>query len=244
MTTRSSGPNCSFDSPATSGREAWHLVVDCIGIAESLRSCSVPPGTVRVRAAWEPQAVSAAISSRGVTVADSSKGLQRRFVSIRQSMQVFLSRTQAAVAEALLHYLQVGATGEEPGRMRVPEVVDPYPLVDPSCDEGGLPDALTEPPAWNVTVGVETPPRPRIVLPVGAALCSVVRVRGLAVFTAASAQRVAGQSPVPVPPPSGVGLGPAERVGVRQLDHPSLRGLGGRGEQEVVHTQVPLADVG
>src|SRR5262249_48041660 len=147
-------------------------------------------------------------------------------------MQVFLSLTQAAVAEAFLHHLQIGAASEQPGRMSVPEVVNPDTLVDLRCDERGLPYALAEPSAWNVTVGVEVPPGSRVVLPVGTTLSPVVRVRALAVLTAASAQRVPSQRPVPVPTTGGVWLGPAERIGVGQLDHPSLRRFSGRGEQK------------
>ena len=50
-------------------------------------------------------------------VADPAECLDRGLVSVRERVQVPLSRHDRRVAEALLHDLQVGSAGEQPRRM-------------------------------------------------------------------------------------------------------------------------------
>jgi len=48
-------------------------------------------------------------------------------VGLGKSVEIFLRRHDAAVPEPLLHRLKIGAAGEQPGGVGVPEIVDAGP---------------------------------------------------------------------------------------------------------------------
>ena len=61
------------------------------------------------------------------------------------------------MAESVLDHLQVGAAGEEPGGVRVAQVVGAPGTSVPPASECGAPDLQPEPVAGNVAVGVHRP---------------------------------------------------------------------------------------
>jgi hypothetical protein len=103
-------------------------------------------------------------------------------------VEVLFGGAQAAVAEALLDDLEVGATGEQPRGVRVTEVVDTHSHHQVGLLHGWLPDGLPEPVRWDVPVRVTCPQAARVVLAVGAPLGPVAAVRLPAVVAAAAAE--------------------------------------------------------
>ena len=67
------------------------------------------------------------------------------------------------MAETLLDHLQVSATGQEPGRVRVAQVMDPQPG-EPGRVTRRVPHLTAEPVGRDVPVGVPGPGRAGTVL--------------------------------------------------------------------------------
>src|SRR5215472_4006457 len=124
----------------------------------------IPTIAVPVLAAW------AAVASHGDARAnpcsggpdelwptDAGKRIQRGLVGRGQGVQVALRRDDAGVAEALLDHLQVRATGQEPGRVRVAEVMNPQPR-KPGRLPHRVPHLLAKPVGWDVSVSFPGPP--------------------------------------------------------------------------------------
>jgi hypothetical protein len=61
-----------------------------------------------------------------MATADASQRVEGGLVGVREGVQVFLRGGDASVAEAFLDDLEVGATGKQPGRVSVAQVVHPY----------------------------------------------------------------------------------------------------------------------
>ena len=61
-------------------------------------------------------------------------------VGVGKGVQVLLGGGYLRMTHAVHHALQVRAAGEEPGRMCVAQVVDPYVEVDARGGDGGSPD--------------------------------------------------------------------------------------------------------
>ena len=161
-------------------------------------------------------------------------------------MEVLLGGAEAAVAETLLDDLEVGAAGEEPGRVGMPEVVDAHVDHQVRLLQRGPPDALPEPARRDMPVRVTRSQSARIVLAVGASLGPVAAVSVPAIVTAAAAQRVAGESAVPVAAPGSVRLGAAQSVEVGvETRRPNPRPLLNRHlEQQIVPPELMLRDMG
>jgi hypothetical protein len=79
-----------------------------------------------------------------------------RLIGSGQRVQIPLRGDNAGVAEAFLYYLDVRAAGQQPGSVRVPEVVDPG-TVEASLLAGRIPDLAAEPVGRDVPVGFPGP---------------------------------------------------------------------------------------
>ena len=55
--------------------------------------------------------------------ADSSQGCEGGVIGSGQSVQVLVRGGDVCVPEPFTHYLEIGAAGEQPGRVRVSQVV-------------------------------------------------------------------------------------------------------------------------
>jgi len=76
-------------------------------------------------------------------------------VGFGEGVEVFLGGGDAAMAEALLHRLKVGPTGEQPRCVGMAQIVGADSDADAGGVEGGFPDVFAEPGAGDVPVGGE-----------------------------------------------------------------------------------------
>jgi hypothetical protein len=74
-------------------------------------------------------------------------------VGFGEGVEVLLGGDDAAVPEALLHRLEVGTAGEQPGGVGVAEVVGTDADAEAVGVEGRLPDLDAEPRSGDVPVG-------------------------------------------------------------------------------------------
>src|SRR4051794_28341967 len=65
-----------------------------------------------------------------VAASDAIQSVEVLVVGLRQGVQVLLRRLDLGVSHALHDALEVGATGEQPARVRMPQVMDPQGEVD------------------------------------------------------------------------------------------------------------------
>jgi len=83
-------------------------------------------------------------SRLGGSAADALEGGEVLVVGIGQWVEVLLGGGDLSVTHTVHDGPEVGTAGEQPGGVRVPEVVDAYVEVDPGCFDGGSPDAGAE----------------------------------------------------------------------------------------------------
>jgi hypothetical protein len=93
-------------------------------------------------------------------------------VGVGKGVQVLLGGGDLCVTHPVHHRLEVGPSGEQPGRMSVAQVVDAYVEVHPRGGDGGSPDPGAEgvPRKWGAVAGREqqvTRPEPAVGDPVG-----------------------------------------------------------------------------
>jgi hypothetical protein len=110
--------------------------------------------------------------------------------------RVFLGGDDAAVSEAFLDGVQVGAAGEELGGVGVAQVVGADADADAGGVEGGFPDVFAEPGAGDVAVGGDGAGGAGVVFAVGPALGAVAGVGAAAVLAFAAAAGVAADGAV------------------------------------------------
>ena len=115
------------------------------------------------------------------------EGVEGGFVGIGEGVEVLLGGAEAAVAEALLDDLEVGTAGEEPGGVRVTQVMDPTRVIRPADFTGRVPDGVSEPVRRDVPVRVTRPHAARVVLAVRTAGGPVAAVGVPAVVATAAA---------------------------------------------------------
>jgi hypothetical protein len=89
--------------------------------------------------------------------------VERGLVGSREAMQVPLRGDDAGVTTAFLDDLQVGATGEEPGRMSMTQVMNPEPG-EPGRLACRVPHLVAEPVGRDVPVGLPDAKGARTVL--------------------------------------------------------------------------------
>src|SRR6266496_4855668 len=127
---------------------------------------------------------------RGATY--SCQGVERRLVRVGEGVQIRLGGRDARMAHPFLDDLQIGAAMQEPGGVTVTQVVHAYAETEVRRVLRGLPHVLTEPAAWDVTIGVDSSRHARAVLARRSPLGAVDGVGVLAVPAAALPHGVAG----------------------------------------------------
>jgi hypothetical protein len=125
-------------------------------------------------------------SSHRCSVPHLGEGFEGGFVGVGEGVEVLLGGAEAAVAEALLDDLEVGAAREEPGGVGVAEVVDAHVDHQVRLLQRWPPDRLAEPARRDMPIRVTRSQSARVVLAVGAALGPVAAVGVPAVVAAAA----------------------------------------------------------
>lgn len=87
----------------------------------------------------------AALGSYRIAITDPAECFDCGLVGVRQGVQVLFGGGDAAVAEAVLDRLQVGAAREEPGSVRVTQVVSAHGKRQPGLLESAGGQAF----CWN-----------------------------------------------------------------------------------------------
>src|SRR6516164_3652180 len=174
--------------------------------------------------------------------ADSGQCIQGSLVRRGQAVQVPLRGDDAGVAEALLDHLQVGATGQEPGLVRVAQVMHPQPS-EPGRFTRRVPHLTAEPVGRDVPVGFPGPWRAGTVLAARTPGGPVAGVSTAAVLAPAPRGVVGREGAVPVPPAMDIRVRQAGCLDDAEAAPGSGPGRGLVAEEQVIRSQPASADV-